>query len=157
MQNQFRRLVIVALALLLTSGWTLGIAKEKEPPKNPLLGSWELVRFKYGDGEFTDFPKARRRLKLITDTHWSWVEYSTDGAKEVKAGAGGPYTLKGEIYTETIEFATGDMVRFLDATHPFKFRVEGDKCFVSGTLANRLKIEDIWQRVKAPLLPKDVP
>lgn len=109
----------------------------------------ELVKIKYGDApEFSDFPKEHRRLKLITDTHLSWVEYDTVGKKEVKGGAGGPYTLKGEIYTETIEFATGGMVEFLDKTHPFKIRMEGDKCFVSGTLANGLKIEDIWQRVK---------
>lgn len=164
MPNLFRLLAIVSLATLFTVGLTVGVGedkeapKEKEAPKNPLLGTWELVRFKYGDApDYSDFPKERRRLKLITDTHWSWVEYETVGKKEAKNGAGGPYTLKGEIYTETIEFATGGMVGFLDAVHPFKIRVEGDKCFVSGTLANGLKLEDIWQRVKEPIPPKAAP
>ncbi len=164
MPNLSRFLAIVSLAALFAVGLTVGVGEEKaapqekEAPKNPLLGTWELVRYKYGDeAEYSDFPKERRRLKLITDTHWSWVEYDTVGKKEVKGGAGGPYTLKGEIYTETIEFATGGMVGFLDAVHPFKIRVEGDKCFVSGTLATGLRIEDIWQRVKEPLPPKDAP
>lgn len=149
MQNQFRRLFIVALASLFAIGLTAGVAEEKEAPKNPLLGSWELVRFKYGDApDYSDFAKGTRRLKLITDTHWSWVQYDTAGLKEVKSGMGGPYTLKGEDYTETAEFATGEMVRFLDKTHPFKVRVEGDKWFLSGTLANGLRIEEIWQRAK---------
>jgi hypothetical protein len=104
MQNQFRRLVIVALSLPFAIGLTVGVTEEKEAPKNPLLGSWELVRFKYGDApDYSDFAKGTRRLKLITATHWSWVQYDTAGLKEAKSGMGGPYTLKGEDYTETAE------------------------------------------------------
>ena len=55
------------------------------------------------------------------------------GKKEVKMGAGGPYTLKDDIYTETIEYATGEyMLTLLDKRHAFKSRVEGDKWYVSG-------------------------
>lgn len=149
MQNYCRNLGFVALTTLFGLGLAVAAGEEKEAPKNPLVGSWELVRFKYGDApDYSDFPKASRRLKLITPTHWSWVEYDTAGPKEAKVGMGGPYTLKGEIYTETVEFATGGMVRFLDKTHSFKVRVEGDKCFLSGTLATGLKIEEIWQPAK---------
>ena len=61
---------------------------------------------------------------------------------------GGTYSFKGDDYTETAEFATSEMVAFLDKTHPFKVRMEGDKWFLSGTLANGLKIEEIWQRAR---------
>ena len=149
MQKQIRNSGIVALTALFLIGLAVGAGEEKEAPKNPLLGTWELVKIKYGAApDFSDFPKERRRLKLITPTHWSWVEYDTAGPKEAKVGAGGPYTLKDDTYTETIEFATGPMVAYLDKKHAFKIRMEGDKCYVSGELADGLKIEDVRQRVK---------
>ena len=75
MLNQTRHLAIVALTALVALGFSVGFGEEKEAPKNPLLGTWELVKIKYGDApDFVDFPKEHRRLKLITDTHWSWVE-----------------------------------------------------------------------------------
>ena len=149
MQNRLRSLGFVALTTLFALGLAVAVGEEKEAPKNPLPGTWELIRIKYGDAvDFSDFPKERRRLKLVTETHWSWVEYDTAGPKEAKSGAGGPYTLKDDTYTETIEFATGGMVAFLDKRHAFKSRIEGDKWYVSGVLNNGLKIEDIWQRVK---------
>ena len=149
MHQSSRHLAAIALIALFTLGITAGTSEEKEAPKNPLLGTWELIKIKYGAAtDFTDFPKERRRLKLITDTHWSWVEYDTAGPKEAKVGAGGPYTLKDDTYTETIEFATGPMSAYLDKKHAFKIKLDGDKCHVSGELADGLKIEDIWQRVK---------
>jgi|GEM_PF-898847 hypothetical protein len=158
MPNLSRYLVIGSVIALLAVGLTVGLSDEKEAPKeapkNPLLGTWELVKVKSDDGEFKDFPKEHRRVKLITDTHWSWVQYSTDGPKEVQGGAGGPYTLKGDNYVETIEFATKGMADFLDKSLAFKIRIDGDKCVVTGALPNGLGLEEIWQRVKAPLPPK---
>ena len=150
MRKPTRTLGIVFIIALFTIGLSVAVGEEKEAPKNPLPGTWELIRMKYGPAtEFSNFPKERRRLKLITDTHWSWVEYDTVGKKEVKMGAGGVYVLKDDIYTETMEFATGEyMLALLDKKHAFKVRVEGDKWFVTGELNNGLKIEEIWQRVK---------
>ena len=116
MQNQTRYLAIVNLAAVFALGLAALVGAEPEAAKSSHLGSWELAKIKYGDAtDFSDFPKERRRLKLITETYWSWVEYDTAGKKEVKQGAGGPYTLKDGTYTETMEFATGEyMLTLLD-------------------------------------------
>jgi hypothetical protein len=55
--------------------------------------------------------------------------------------------LNGNIYTESIDFGSG-MDTYLGKKHVFTIRVEGDKFFLSGSLADGLKIEENWQRLK---------
>ncbi len=53
------------------------------------LGTWRLVSFKYGDtSDWTDAPPTQRRIKLITPTHFTWVEYEVSSGK-VQSSAGG--------------------------------------------------------------------
>src|SRR4051794_35975302 len=69
------------------------------------LGTWKLISTKYGnDKEFTKYPESSSRLKLITSTHFTWLEVNAE-TKKVLASAGGHYTLSGNTYTETIDFA----------------------------------------------------
>ena len=62
--------------------------------------------------------------------------------------AGGPYTLKGNSYTETIEFVGPGMETYLGKKQSFTIRVDGDKFHQSGQLSDGLKIEEVWQRLK---------
>ncbi|HUF62145.1 MAG TPA: hypothetical protein VMN36_08735 [Verrucomicrobiales bacterium] len=112
------------------------------------LGTWKLVSTKYGDAsEFSDYPKERQRLKMITATHFCWVDYETR-TKKVSSSAGGPYSLREGVYTETIEFAGEGMDAYLGKEQAFTIRIEGDKLFQSGQLSDGLKIEEVWQRLK---------
>ncbi len=112
------------------------------------LGTWQLVSTKYGDAkEFSDYPKERRRLKLITATHFTWVDYDTN-TKKIASSAGGPYTLRDGVYTETIEFVGEGMETYLGKNQEFKIHVDGDKLYQSGQLSDGLKIEEVWQRAK---------
>jgi hypothetical protein len=112
------------------------------------LGTWKLVSFKYGTSEpfFRDFPESQQRIKLITETHFTWVQFDAVTMK-VHGAAGGTYSLSGNTYTESIDFGLG-MDTYSGAKHAFTIRVEGDKFFLSGSLADGLMIEEIWQRVK---------
>ncbi len=111
-------------------------------------GTWQLISFKYGEGtNWTDLPQEQRRLKLITPTHFSWVQYDVATGK-VQSTAGGTYTLSGESYTESVEFAGEGMTDYLGKKQPFTIRVEGDKLNQSGQLSDGMKIEEVWQRVK---------
>lgn len=139
---------IAAIAVLAVA---FGLRAQPEQPRSSgaHLGTWQLVSFKYGADrqDFTDFPQNQRRLKLITDTHFTWVQFDT-ATKKSQSMAGGAYSLSGDTYTESIDFADAGMASYLGAKHTFKIRVEGDKFFLSGLLADGLKIEEIWQRVK---------
>src|SRR5690349_10584405 len=66
------------------------------------LGTWQLVSFKYGEtNKWSDVPPTQKKLKLITDSYFNWVQYEVSNGK-VQSSAGGPYTLSGEAYTETV-------------------------------------------------------
>lgn len=115
---------------------------------NSHLGTWQLISFKYGDAtDFTDSPKEQRRVKLITATHFTWVQYDA-GTRKVESTAGGPYALEGASYTETIEFVGAGMETYLGKKQTFTIKVDGDKLHQSGQLSDGLKIEEVWQRVK---------
>src|SRR5579863_5745167 len=78
----------------------------QQPPEKSdgHLGTWQLVSTKYDDTkDFQDYPKERRRLRMLTATHFTWVDYDTTTGKTASS-AGGHYTLKNGVYTETIEF-----------------------------------------------------
>jgi hypothetical protein len=114
----------------------------------PHLGTWRLVSFKYGAaGEWSEVPQGQKRLKLITDTHFTWVGYEVASGK-VLSMAGGEYTLAGEAYTETIDYAGEGMTDYLGKKQTFTMRVEADKLHQSGQLSDGTKLEEEWQRVK---------
>src|SRR5262249_6823093 len=49
----------------------------------PHLGTWQLMSYKYGTNQpdFTDFPQTERRIKHITNTHFTWVQFDTASKK----------------------------------------------------------------------------
>lgn len=141
---------ITALAAIVALAVTVVLAAQQETKKSPQshLGTWQLASFKYGTGQpgFTDYPQSQRRIKLITETHFTWVNFDTS-TKIVTGTAGGTYSLSGNIYTESIDFGLG-MDTYSGKKHAFAIRVENDKFFLSGSLDDGLKIEEVWQRVK---------
>src|SRR5262252_7622812 len=84
------------------------VVAQQKPEGNGPVGTWKLVSTKYADAkDFTKYTGPSSRLKIINPTHFTWVE--VDQAKRVSAMAGGRYTLSGNNYTETIDFAGAGM------------------------------------------------
>jgi hypothetical protein len=141
------------LCLVVAYGLAVALVLEaqQEPKKiaDTHLGTWQLTAYKYGAAEqgFTTVPDTERRLKLITDTHFTWVQFNPD-TRASQGMAGGTYSLVGDNYIESIDFADASMASYLGSKHAFTIRVEGDKFHLSGSLADGLKIEEVWQRVK---------
>ena len=144
-----KKILSLTTATVLLMGLTtlMGQPKSSKADHSP-LGNWRLVSTKYGnETNFTDYRAERRRIKMITATHFIWVDYATD-TKKIGNSAGGPYTLKGNAYIETIEFVGDGMEPFAGQKQVFTIKVDGDKLFQSGQLSNGLKIEENWRRVK---------
>ena len=144
-------ITIMAAALILAlpvTGNCQKAASGSERSSAPHLGTWELASYKYGINtpNFINAPKSTLRIKLITETHFTWVNADTATGK-IYSSAGGKYTLDGNKYTESIDYGLG-MDTYLGHKHTFNIKVEGDMFFLSGYLADSLKIEEIWQRVK---------
>jgi hypothetical protein len=75
-----------------------------------------------------------------------FVDFDKDG-KFIDA-FGGPYTLKGEKYEETLEYGVGEVFKMLKGKpQSFSCKVEGAKWYHNGTLSSGLTIEEVWERV----------
>jgi hypothetical protein len=120
--------------------------KSKSGPANKLVGSWKLISAKYG-GQDNKFPEGVTMLKHVTPEQFMWVRYDSDG--KVTDAAGGGCTFKGKQYEETPEYGLGDSFEVIKGkTHSFEWKVEGNKWYHSGKLANGLTIEEVWERVE---------
>jgi len=108
--------------------------------KRTLLGTWEST-FP------ADTPKSIRCVKHITPTHWTWVAYDRD-TKVVFSASGGTWTLKGDKYEETNEFATEAMAHARGKTFAFNYKIDGDKWFLKCGPELEIHVDDIWVRVK---------
>jgi len=138
---------VLAIAALTISAGSL-VNNESGNTAESIQGTWKLVSTNYGSNPsgFTDLPAMIVRMKLITDTHFTWVGFSTLD-KKVSSSAGGKYTLNGNTYTESIDFGL-NMDAYLGQKQTFTVKVEGDRLFQSGTLSDGLNIAEIWERVK---------
>jgi RNA polymerase sigma factor (sigma-70 family) len=109
-----------------------------------LVGVWELEALRPPQSTNYIFLKPHNNnLKIRTATDWSIV--GNEG-KTNSYSAGGPYTVKNQVYTEHIENATGYMAKAIGHTPQFKIRVEGDKCYQLGLHGNF--VHEVWHRVQ---------
>lgn len=138
----------VLIVAVLFTGAVSGIDFMAGDDPESLTGTWQLSSYKYGisNPSFIDVPQTRRRVKIINESHFTWVEFDASSGK-VTQSAGGIYTLDGDTYTESIDFGLG-MDSYIGSKHDFTYKVIGDILFISGSLSDELKIEEIWQRVK---------
>ena len=84
-----------------------------EEHKNTIVGTWELqtgIIIQNKDSVSTDYTKGQRLIKIINDTHFSFLRHDlnkgTDSTTVFIAG-GGSYNFDGKTYIEKLEFCTG--------------------------------------------------
>lgn len=85
--------------------------KVSEPaPGLNLNGTWQLIsgtEVSNGVKTVTDYTKDQRMIKIINDTHFAFLKHrlvsSKDSSNNFDAG-GGTYTLKGNQYTEHLDY-----------------------------------------------------
>ncbi|WP_128547360.1 hypothetical protein [Larkinella soli] len=76
----------------------------------PLKGTWELISgrtVEKGDTLFTDYRKNEKTIKIINDTHFSFLRHDLVKGKDTAAvfvAGGGSYKLAGNAYTEFLEY-----------------------------------------------------
>jgi hypothetical protein len=110
-----------------------------------LLGTWRMLSAKF-DGETTTLAEGQVKFKHVTPTHFFW--FTHDGNGQVLRGAGGVYSLQGNVYVETVEYGVGSVFgTIVGRTHTFTFRIEGDQWFHTGNRADGKSIEEVWVRV----------
>jgi hypothetical protein len=115
----------------------------KDPTKlaRDLMGTWVLVGT---PDKIEEAPKSGGRLKFITGKHWVVTEAEPETGKVV-FHHGGTYTLDGDTYAETVEYATENTADLIKKTLKFKIKVEGNTYTQIG---DGNPYSEVWKRAK---------
>ena len=82
-----------------------------------LIGTWQLA-------SKPSTPGVIRALKHVTPTHFVVLRLGANDV--VQTGHGGPYTLAGGTYTETLEYGFGPQFeQYRGVSVPFQCRLDG--------------------------------
>lgn len=149
-----RLLALLAIAFL----FACNLSVDTREPALPIKGTWQLfsaILVENGDSTTTDYTKDKKFIKIINDSHFSFISHDLahgkDSATAAFSAGAGSYTLKDSTYTESLEFCS---VREWEG-HDFTFSVtiQNDTLVQSGVEkiegmnVDRLNIEK-YVRVK---------
>jgi len=116
-----------------------------------LEGTWQLISgtlIEKGDSVFTDYTSKNRMIKIINKTHFAFLNYDENKGKDSKAvfsAGGGRYELKGDQYTEYLNYCNdraweGNTFRFTVAIRNDTLTQTGMET-IEATNVNRMNIE----------------
>ena len=78
---------------------------------NSIIGTWVLISattILKEDTSVTDYTKDQQMIKIINDTHFSFLRHDLnkgkDSAKDIYSSGGGRYLLAGDQYTEYLDY-----------------------------------------------------
>ncbi len=106
-----------------------------------MIGTW--IRAGTPD-KIEDPPPNKNHLKLLMGKHWTFTQADPDTGRVVYH-QGGTYTLNGDDYAETINFANENTANNIGQTFKFKLQVEGDTLTQVG-IGN--PYTEVWKRAK---------
>jgi hypothetical protein len=73
-------------------------------------GTWQLlsaVSIAKGDSTFTDYTRNQKMVKIVNDSYFAFLKHDVNVPKDSSLNfdaGGGRYTLKGDKYTEYLDF-----------------------------------------------------
>lgn len=101
-----------------------------------LNGTWKLIsgtEISNGVTKVTDYTKDQQMIKIINDTHFAFLKHrlvtSKDSSNNFDAG-GGAYTLKGNQYTEHLDYYPNKNIE--GNTFTFTISIKGDTLIQQG-------------------------
>ncbi len=132
--------------------------KPKESSALPVTGTWELVsetKITNTDTTFAASNKDQQMIKMLNDTHFSFLKHDLNKGKDTAAATfvagGGRYTLKGNEYTEQLDYCNAR--EWEGNSFTFNITIQNDTLIqsgrekVEGTDIDRIIIEK-YVRVK---------
>ena len=104
---KFKPLTFLAVAAFLVA---CNSKNENTQTANPLIGTWKLVSgvtITKGENKPNSYPKGQEMIKIINDTHFAFLNHIVNTPKDSSNmfdAGGGAYTLKGDQYTEHLDY-----------------------------------------------------
>jgi hypothetical protein len=82
---------------------------KKETESLPIQGTWKLLTgtlIEKGDTTVTHYTKNLSFIKIINDTHFAFLQHDTRKDSVNFSAGGGRYELRGNNYTEHLEYCS---------------------------------------------------
>lgn len=127
-------IIIIAIPVLVVSCKEKTQTTTRTPTTKPIIGTWKLLTgtlIEKADTTITDYTKDKSFIKVINDTHFAFLQHGiTKGVDSSFSAGGGTYTLKGDSYTEHLEYCSAREWEGHDFT--FTITINGDTLIQSG-------------------------
>lgn len=133
-----RRALLAAICLLGAVAVSTAFSRSGGPERGRLEGSWQYTFV--GHPELDD-------IKILNQDRWVWSVFVRDTG-ELLASAGGTYTLRGNRYHETVEYASPGYGGLLGKTQAFQITLHRNQWHLSGTLTNGAVVDETWTRIR---------
>jgi hypothetical protein len=116
---------------------------DEKPSKlaKDLIGAWGLAGTPDNP---EDAPKKGGPIKFFTGKYWCVTHPDAETGKVIHHH-GGTYTLDGDEYAETIQYAGESTASLINQTMKFKIKVEGDTYTQIGVGND---YNEVWKRLK---------
>jgi hypothetical protein len=140
--------VAFVLSLMVISAVLVAVGnrtEESAPEAIKIIGSWKLVKARYGDGKMEEMKDGETAVKIFSATRWAAAFYN-NSKKTYDGAGGGTYKLEGDKYTETIEYFSWDNAS-AGQTVVFTMKIENGMLHQYGTLeykGNKAYVIDEW-------------
>ena len=102
----------------------------------PIVGTWQLFQgtsYENGDTTVTDYGKTNEMIKILNDTHFSFLNHDLNHGKDSTASfvaGGGTYSLEGNTYTEHLDYC--NYREYEGNTFEFELTLQGDTLIQKG-------------------------
>lgn len=133
-----RKAAYLIISLACTIGLSCSSAdKRNKEASSELQGTWKLISgtiIEGNDTTITDYTRHQEMIKIINDTHFAFLRHDLnkgkDSATAVFVAGGGHYTVKGNIYTEFLEYC--NFRDWENNQFAFEFSINGDTLTTKG-------------------------
>ena len=117
-----------------------------------LVGSWDFQNYLVqSDSTWGTYPPFYGIMKLITPTHFTWVQYNTEG-DEIFGIGGGTYLISEDQYIELIQFIHPPRPDLTGVNAVYSWRQDNnDHWNISGVVESRdqpILLEENWSKFK---------
>lgn len=128
--------ILILIGIFCVFSCTTIEKKHSEQQESPMIGTWKLISgtiVKGSDTVFTDYTVDQEMIKIINKTHFSFLRHDLKNGENDAAlfvAGGGRYTLKGNKYTEYLDYFINR--QWEGNKFEFEYEIRGDTLITNG-------------------------
>lgn len=122
--------------------------KRVDDSKSELKGCWKFGARVDDDGKAGErrMTGPRQTIKILSGKRFQWAAFNYE-TKQFMGSGGGEYSLKDNLYTETIQFFSRDNTK-VGISLSFACTLEGTDWYHKGKGTTGNPVSEVWERIR---------